>query len=197
MQFLYKKNKGSSLMLKRLLITLALLSLSFSAVLALGTDDEGNPNDPNVNERANACFGDGSMEGKCDTDWEWECGWHLIRFEYELTSREDFPTKCASLLPPIPEGETVADNGAGCYTNGEGSFYYNGVPNQPFNIAFFESPNCSGQGFSFPGGYLVLAPTEENALDICGIGSDVANTAGEGFNTPANYWFCLTAEEPR
>jgi hypothetical protein len=64
-------------------------------------DDEGNPNNPNISERANACFDGGSMAGKCDSDWEWNCGWYLIRFEYGIFSRDNFPTQCGSLLPEI------------------------------------------------------------------------------------------------
>ena len=51
-------------------------------VLTVGVDDRGNPNDPRVNERANACFEGGSMAGKCHADNEWEAGWYLIRFEW-------------------------------------------------------------------------------------------------------------------
>jgi hypothetical protein len=90
-----------------------MLVLSSIVVLAVGFDDEGNPNDPTVNERANACYETGSMETKCgnndwnkngvvdsyEIQWDWTCGWYLIRFEYELVSREDFPTQCSILLP--------------------------------------------------------------------------------------------------
>lgn len=179
-------------MLKRLLIILTLLSFSFVVVLAVGTDDQGNPNDPNDNDRANACFSEGSLEGKCDTDWEWKCGWHLIRFEYELTSREDFPTECASLLPPLPEPEAV-DNDAGCYVMARASFYYNGVPNSSGNLAAFESNDCIDGSFS--SGIIVVANDESTALAICASaigGNAVINAASEGFNSPSNLWFCFT-----
>lgn len=33
----------------------------------MAQDDRGNVNDPGFNERANACFAGGSLEGKCHT----------------------------------------------------------------------------------------------------------------------------------
>src|SRR5215510_1893 len=89
-------------MFKKLLVVPILLLVSI-IVLAVGLDDQGNPNDPTVNERANACYEGGSMEGKCDTQWEWDGGWYLIRFQYGLISREDFPAQYAILLPPLPQ----------------------------------------------------------------------------------------------
>jgi hypothetical protein len=96
-----------------LLLLSVMLVLSSMVMMAQGVDDEGNPNDPTVNERANACYETGSMETKCgnndwnkngvidsyEIQWDWTCGWYLIRFEYELVSRGDFPTQCSILLP--------------------------------------------------------------------------------------------------
>ena len=99
--------------LARLGLVLGLL-LAVTAVLA--ADDEGNPNDPTENDRANACYEGGSLEGKCDQtdmdrdgtveDWEieamWECGWYLIRYEYALIPRDTVPGTCTPALPPEP-----------------------------------------------------------------------------------------------
>lgn len=88
-------------MFKYLLITfIILLSAGF---LVFAADDQGEPNDPTINDRANACYEDGSMAGKCDTVWEWECGWYLIRFESGMISPDRFPTGCVSVLVLPPE----------------------------------------------------------------------------------------------
>ncbi len=78
-----------------LIIFIMLLITGFSV---FAVDDQGNENDPNDNARANACYEDGSLANKCDTPWEWECGYYLIRFQYGLLSPEAFPSACASLL---------------------------------------------------------------------------------------------------
>ncbi len=93
-----------------------LIFVIFCTAIVNANDDAGNVNDPAENDRANACYEDGSLAGKCDTDWEWTCGWYLIRFEYGSISREEFPGGCASLLPPIIEDEpdTALPSGPGC-----------------------------------------------------------------------------------
>lgn len=79
--------------------------LLLSSSLAFALDDQGNPNDPTINDRANACYEDGSMADKCDTQVEWDAGYFLIRFEYGILSREEIPIWVAWVLPPeiIPE----------------------------------------------------------------------------------------------
>lgn len=90
-------------MLKRSLLILILIFFSVVLVSADGVDDQGNPNDPNVNERANACFEGGDMAGKCDTEWEWMCGWYIIRLTepQDEVLRAAFPPDCLSLLPAL------------------------------------------------------------------------------------------------
>lgn len=80
---------------------LFLLLGMLSVGLIQAADDQGNPNDPTINDRANACYADGSMAGKCDSVWEWTCGWHIIRLEQGLITREQVPQFCESLVPPI------------------------------------------------------------------------------------------------
>ena len=71
-------------------------------VLAVpGFDDRGNPNDPRVNERANACYDGGTLAGKCDTQAEWDAGWYLIRFEYGLLGCADFPAQFSWAKPAV------------------------------------------------------------------------------------------------
>jgi hypothetical protein len=85
---------------KKLILLLLLVMLPVAVVMANGTDDRGEPNDPTVNERANACYDGGSMaDSGCETDWEWECGWHLIRWQADNTY--PMPATCLSLLPVV------------------------------------------------------------------------------------------------
>ncbi len=65
-------------------------------------DDRGNPNDPAVNERANACYAGAALEGKCHTEDEWIAGWYLIRFQYGIFSRDDVPEQYQWVLPTEP-----------------------------------------------------------------------------------------------
>lgn len=100
-------------MYMRAFILFLLLILMTGTAVNAGTDDRGQPNDPNVNERANACYEGGVFAGKCgNTDldrngsveaWEidlfWTCGWYRIRFDFRLLSREVFPLPCGWALP--------------------------------------------------------------------------------------------------
>ena len=114
-----------------LVIILAVVGFAVSA--SVGFDDQGNINDPAVNERANACFEGGSLEGKCNTtdidkdglieNWEGEghytCGWYLIRFEYNLLGEDNLPEGCSyeeisssNITPPDLDDEP-GDNDLG------------------------------------------------------------------------------------
>src|SRR5687768_16715010 len=92
-------------MLRKGFILLFVFILSSLAILA----QEDSPNDPNVNEDANACFESGNMAGRCNIDfnhngvvddyeiaWAWECGWYLIRYDYGIFS--EIPERCQHLL---------------------------------------------------------------------------------------------------
>lgn len=60
--------------------------------------------EPNTKED-NACYEGGSMAGKCDTPWEWVCGWYLARWEANggwSTKNNLFNDSCVSLLPSVP-----------------------------------------------------------------------------------------------
>lgn len=59
----------------------------------------------------NACYEGGSMAGKCDTPWEWVCGYYLARWEANggwATPNNPFNDACASLLPPLPSAEAAS-----------------------------------------------------------------------------------------
>jgi hypothetical protein len=120
-------------MYRHLFALLFIFIMTSSIVFAQsGVDDQGNPNDPAVNESANACYSGGAMEGKCDSEWAWMCGWHLIRLDPENDiSRAEFPAACSSLLPPRSEtppaaAPSVPSAPAGCYTNGIDSLQWTG-----------------------------------------------------------------------
>jgi hypothetical protein len=94
-----------------LLILVSLMAIFINLVFAIELDDEGNPNNPRENARANACFNGGAMAGKCDDAWEWNCGWFMIRYDAGMISRADFPPTCSSLLEAdattVPEGNLL------------------------------------------------------------------------------------------
>lgn len=71
---------------------------SASGATTEDTNTENLANDPELNPNANACLEGGSMAGKCNSDWEWTCGWHLIRLENGLISQDEFPGGCFSLI---------------------------------------------------------------------------------------------------
>ena len=157
-------------MLRRSLLIIFILSITISLVLAV--DDQGNPNDPTVNERANACYDDGSMGGKCETDWEWVCGWHLIRFEYDLIERADFLAACSSVLPPeaIPEQPaTTVSTGSNliCIEFVSGYYLDFSDSNFLFPALIYSDANCSVFNVIETSSPLVNAPDVGAASTIC------------------------------
>ncbi|MEQ8674927.1 MAG: hypothetical protein RLP44_03840 [Aggregatilineales bacterium] len=82
-------------------ITIVLSLLVFGVVFA-GFDDEGNPNDPRINERANACYEGGTLEGKCSTEAEWQAGWYLIRYQNGMINRQGIPEWAQWVLQEEP-----------------------------------------------------------------------------------------------
>lgn len=162
MYTLMRTQKG----LLRLGIILALAVITTLGVMA--EDDEGNPNDPRENERANACYEGGVMEDKCDTNWEWTCGWYVIRYNYQMIGEEGVPETCESLITPpfsmqcsyIVEQQndqfTININATWPPVEGQGTLIgigeFEGQPTQMEQFAAL-SP---GQGaFSFSGSYPV------------------------------------------
>lgn len=81
--------------------SLAVLNLTLAEA---GKDDRGNPNDPRVNERANACYEGAAMEFKCGDDPVlWEAGWYLIRFQYGLIGADQVPDELKWVIPSSTE----------------------------------------------------------------------------------------------
>lgn len=85
------------------------LATLMTVFLVGAVDDEGNVNDPTINERANACFEGGSMAGRCDSELDWQAGWYLIRFETGLLTREDIPSWVAWVIPSEETPKTNED----------------------------------------------------------------------------------------
>jgi hypothetical protein len=189
---------------RSLFVIIALLFASLIAA-AQNLDDDGNPNDPNVNDRANACYTGGSMENKCDEIWDWSCGWYLIRFEAGIILREDFPNQCSILLPPLPEGETIAVAGiprlsVGCYdsSGGDFDFYFSGPINQANNLDVYNSTNggCSGGSAGFPNAMMAyFEGSQADALLYCKSINPaityIENSLAHGYPVPnAYFWGC-------
>ncbi|MEO0597268.1 MAG: hypothetical protein AAF126_14255, partial [Chloroflexota bacterium] len=67
---------------------------------AIGVDDTGAPNDPRVNDRANACYDDPRFLNQCDTPIEWHCGYTIIRYDYGLIDQNAvIAGGCGAYLP--------------------------------------------------------------------------------------------------
>jgi len=157
------------------------LILIFATVLVQAEDDMGNVNDPGENDRANACYDDGSLAYKCDTDWEWECGWYLIRFEYDSLSRDNFPDWCASLLPPIEENSTEVE---GCRPH-LGSYLYFGSGNYLASGAPTYSDARCTNAYSNINSDLVYAPggsTEATAICVANSSHTDSGYIGENIH---------------
>jgi hypothetical protein len=87
-------------MLKKLLVIVLSVLLIFGTVLPVFADDPkpGSKED-------NACYPGGAMEGKCDTEWEWVCGYYLAHWLTAggwFNGKNSIPDSCISLLPPKP-----------------------------------------------------------------------------------------------
>lgn len=192
-------------------------SLLFMIVFVVGVgtvfaqmDDEGNPNDPFTNDRANACFEGGTLEGRCHVDfdqngtvdefeiaWAWECGWHIIRYEAGIEPYYMLPLGCESFFP----SPTLYE----CHTHisGLGSLLYIGPPNQIGNIILYVEANCSlstlvERTFSSA---LIIADSLAEAEAICeAFPGDVLflDTLGSvGYTSaPANYYGCTVFSTP-
>lgn len=86
--------------LRVILVGLSMMALFMSVAFA-DEPIEGSPED-------NACNSGGQMEGKCDSEWHWVCGYYMARFYSQSYDQGGYDTSlvpdwCASLLPPAPE----------------------------------------------------------------------------------------------
>jgi len=171
---------------------LILLTLMASAVMVNAQETDpypveeaipSGPNNPYVNENANACYIGGSLSGKCNTtdvngdkvvddydrDWMWTAGWHRIRYDYGMVEPDNFDEAYAPILPE-PEGVRQIDGmDAGCY-----EVIFEGVPErwilwgggasvQTAELYFRDT--CDGPLFYLEN--VVAVETYEEADEIC------------------------------
>jgi hypothetical protein len=188
----------------RRLLTLSVLILALVVIgSAFAADDAPLANDPNVNPAANACFAGGTLEGRCnpvdangdgqfsteEIQWGWIGGWYLIRFEYGLLSRANFPAEYAYLLPQV-------DSWLGCYDGMYSDLLIIGAPNTLNNAKFQQSENGTCTGFNTPLITLIIASNRTAAIDICediGFMAYDLDVAMQNSNYPAlppNVWQC-------
>ncbi|MEO1288621.1 MAG: hypothetical protein AAFV93_12700 [Chloroflexota bacterium] len=107
--------------MKKLIVLLVLVMLgALTALTIVAQDASPTDNDPTINDDANACFAGGVLEGRCnddldgdgvitdvETNWAWNCGWYLIRYNDGMYNRDDVPITCQIMLPPEIESEIV------------------------------------------------------------------------------------------
>jgi len=173
-----------------ILIVVLTICLSAVLVVAEGTDDQGNPNDPTNNNRANACYEGGSMEDKCDTNWEWVCGWYIIRLDSGIYSRDEIPAFCDSLLPALPESETinvtVVNRFSGC---GQIYWLYGEWINDvlPQGSQLYSDSDCTIP-YDILWSDFILAPDAVSALALCQAVNPAYNSVRDYFNS----WECRT-----
>ena len=95
-------------LIKVILLVAFIITSAFP--LAIVHADEpaiGSPED-------NACNPSGVMDGKCDTDWEWGCGYYLARWLSAggWSGTYHMIADCVSLLPPVPPQVNIAQAAA-------------------------------------------------------------------------------------
>lgn len=169
-----------------------ILILLFALPLSMATAQDPAPN----TTQDNACYEGGSMAGKCDTEWEWVCGWYLARWEANggwNAVGNSLNNACASLLPPRPAENFATDSSGSAVVAGPGcipffgGFYVNFVG---FSIAaptiIYDDTNCTND-VSMIGTALVYAADIVAAEALC------QNTFGLAvFNNPApNIYTCI------
>ncbi len=87
--------------MKKYIGILVVLILAFAhPVLAA---DPGTPAD-------NECNPGGTMEGKCFSEWDWQAGWYMARYNRGLLTANQIPSTFQILLPPPPESQPVDPN---------------------------------------------------------------------------------------
>lgn len=143
------------------------IALSGIALLAQNSvDDQGDPNDPATNPRANACYAGGSLAGRCNVEWEWVCGWGIIRVEKGLLNRAVLASACQPLMSgqlstnasQSNRGSSNSNAVSGGGTGNESIFFTNTPePPPPPTPTYTPSPIIEGGGAS--GGAIFLTNT--------------------------------------
>lgn len=74
-------------------IVLILVVLLLAVTLTYAQEPDASPSE-------NACNPGGALEGKCNSDWHWTCGWYLAQF-YEGKAA-GVPSDCQILVSVLP-----------------------------------------------------------------------------------------------
>jgi hypothetical protein len=87
--------------MKKLIAIFVICLLGVMTVFAQDSvDDQGNPNDPAVNERANACYAGAAWEYRCGNDQTlWDAGWYYIRLQRGILSPSELPSSFWWIIP--------------------------------------------------------------------------------------------------
>jgi|GEM_PF-2558026 len=163
------------------------------SVPVLGTPDD------------NACHEGGSLEGKCESDWHWNCGYYLTRWESAGGHNGVYPMPagCAGVLPPTPPPPPAPPEinvpfivVAGCYGNsGSGIDYqYDGNVNTLNNGESFASTDGScttstGNETFAQATSKADADTECTNLGL-GVAANANDNDAEGWTGMVNLWTC-------
>jgi hypothetical protein len=201
--------------MKRWILVCALIVLATHVVMA-DVPTTAEENNPFTNEEANACYMGGTWEGQCgnvdvnrdgvveqwESDYTYTVGWYLIRFEFDIISREDFPVEYSWALPPKPEpvpssgGPVGPPPGPACYDNTTNpsryDVQYTGTPNVNTNLPRFSSTDgtCTGPIGPAANYYIVDNPAQ------CPLPNTVTMQAF-GFTTaPAGLYICTSNSVP-
>jgi hypothetical protein len=177
--------------MNKLIIFILILCIHIVSFADDQSDDVDYPNDPTLNDSANACYEGGSMEGKCATDWEWQCGWYLIRFESGVISQENFPITCKSLLGEGIVPFSPFPSVTGCIYSGQSNYYFlfTGGYTQGNSLGTSYSgytSDCSGAQIPFSGRY-VYAPPPYDPVLLC----QTAFGSGVMEQRTSEIWRCL------
>ncbi|MBK9751072.1 MAG: hypothetical protein IPO91_30485 [Chloroflexi bacterium] len=194
--------------MKTILLTLIVALLTFGVVFAAEPTTAAE-NDPNLNEDANACYVGGTWAGQCETadidqngvvePWEieyiYEVGWYLIRYEYGLISRAEFPRAFIWALAPQASPSVVVVLPS-CFDNAIYPLFdvqYTGTPNENTNMPRFLSNDGSctdslGPSLNY---YIVVDDPKQCPL------TNAWAASAYGFTTmPANFYICTTLSLP-
>ena len=177
---------------KRVLIfgLMCVLGLSLAA-------QDAEPNDPRVNERANACYDGGTLEGKCQIEEEWKAGWYLIRVEYGIFAQDDVPQSYQWLFPDEEEEPEEESRYRLCFSTpvdaaGGASAALVGPINTKDNARSFPIVGCQGDYMNVA--TMVRADTYEQAVALCKQLEGDEYTAygfeGLGYEAPPDYYGC-------
>jgi hypothetical protein len=189
-------------MKSRLYCVAALVLMLGALATAAGAQDDTPAESP----EDNACYADGSLEGKCDwpTDaedaWAWTCGWYIARYEIGEFAYSQIPVWCNYFIGVADGGDDGEDPVRECYDSvlpQFNDFELTEPLNTLENALGYSSTDgsCSGDVLQVRE-TIVTADGYSEALETCGVvtNNDFAQVihlaTGFGYNTPDNWWAC-------